>query len=95
MWKRVVYSVNTKVSVAHLASFFRKDCDILEDGVRNTHDHKNLFNFCLRVIKFSFFERVCMCVLSRLIGFASRVCHGNCVCDVDLRPSDPCSISVS
>ena len=77
MWNRVVWLVNTNVSDAHVASFFRTDCDILEDGDRNTQSHENLKSreFSLRIIKFLFFERVYMSrnsVLSLLIGFPTE-----------------------
>ena len=68
VWDRVVLLVNSSVSDVHVASFFRTDYDILEDGDRNTQSQKNFKSreFCLRVVKFLSSERVyvscsCMC----------------------------------
>ena len=77
MWNLVIWLVNTNVSDSHVAFFFRTDYDILEDCDRNTQRHENLISreFCLRVIKFLFFEHVCMpciSVLSLLVGFRTE-----------------------
>jgi hypothetical protein len=73
MWNRVIWLVNTNVSDAHVASFFRADYDILEDTQR--HENLKSREFCLRVIKFLFYERAymsCISVLSLLIGFPTE-----------------------
>ena len=65
--------VKSNVSDLHVASFFRTDDDILEDGDHNTQSQKNFKSreFYSRISKFLSFERVRMLGISvlSLIGF--------------------------
>jgi hypothetical protein len=91
IWNSVVWLVNTNVSYTLVASFFRTDYDILEDGDRNTRSHQNFefSQFCSTLIKFMLFKRVYVsctgvCVMYRCMCNVQVYVMYTCMCHVQV-----------